>query len=93
MANFPFNFTCNNDADYDALVNKKFKNANDLATAKQVLIELDRYYLEHHWAVGTFPIVNYVIWQPYLKGYSGELLQWGHGIYVARWWIDQSLKK
>ena len=93
MTGFWMNVSYNNDSTYDAMVTDKFKRATDLSEAKKVLIELDKYYLQAHWNVITFPTVNNVFWQPFLKGYSGELLQWGHGIYVARWWIDQSLKK
>jgi peptide/nickel transport system substrate-binding protein len=89
----PQNLNKVSDAGYDALV-AEFRTVTDEAEAQRVVREADRYYLEHHWTVNLFPLVNYNIWQPYLKGYSGELIfvfqqYW----YWARLWIDQDLKK
>jgi ABC-type transport system substrate-binding protein len=88
----PTNASYNNDPAYDALVDSVRASAN-LDEAKQRLIETDMYYLTHHWNIPTFSIGNYVVWQSYLKGYSGEKLLWGSGPHYARWWIDQDVKK
>jgi peptide/nickel transport system substrate-binding protein len=57
----------------------------------QKIKEGDRYVAEHHWSIWLFPIVTYNIYQPYLKGYSGEQLNYMG--YYARWWTDQNQKK
>jgi len=80
-------------ADYDA-VYEQFKAVQDEAEAMRLLREAQRISLENHWTVNLFPLVNFNVWQPYLKGYSGELCfamqqYW----YWARLWIDQDLKK
>jgi peptide/nickel transport system substrate-binding protein len=80
-------------ADYDALY-EEFKKVQDETEAQRILREAQKLSLENHWTVGLFPLVNFNIWEPYLKGYSGELLfamqqYW----YWARLWIDQDLKK
>jgi hypothetical protein len=66
-------------------------DANQLV---KLIKEADAYATAQHWVVNLFPTVTYNINQPWLKGYSGELMHWGgHDHYFARFWIDQSLKK
>jgi len=44
--------------------------------------------------INVFPTHNFIIYQPYLKGYSGEALMWNNWYFqTARWWVDQSIKK
>jgi len=87
------NFAYNNDAGYDALV-QKFVSATTEEEARQIFGEASWYTLEHHWAVQIFPLAAFNIWQPYLKGYSGETLEFRYlPFYAARLWIDQDLKK
>ena len=88
----PVNFTFNNDAKFDAMV-INVENASSLAEAKKLSIEADLYTLEQHWAVQVFPIAAYNMWQPYIKGYSGESVQLRSYPLYARWWIDQDMKK
>ena len=47
--------------------------------------------LEHHWKVSMFPVVVYTLYQPSLKGYSGELVTGigGYMGYYARWWLAE----
>jgi peptide/nickel transport system substrate-binding protein len=82
----------NDDSTYEALV-QKLATAADVTEAQQLVNEADMRFLTQHWCVVTFPIANYVCWQPYLKGYSGEKLVWGQVPNYARWWIDLNLKK
>jgi peptide/nickel transport system substrate-binding protein len=90
------NLTMNNDPGYDAIV-QKFETAVDEAAYAQATQEADRYAIEKHWALYTFPIVTYNIWQPWLKGYSGEEATGGGGVgYAVVWarlWIDQAMKQ
>jgi peptide/nickel transport system substrate-binding protein len=81
-----------NDADYDAL-HAKFLSATTAAESAQAMHDADKRVIEQHWAVWAGESSTYIFWQPYLKGYSGEYLQWGRGLTYAKLWIDQSLKK
>ena len=49
----------------------------------------------HHVWIHLLPMKNYVAYQPWLKGYSGES-ELGYsrcGPVYARLWVDQKLKK
>jgi len=82
-----------NDPAYDKLVND-FTAAADEEAAAKVFMALDKLSLEQAWVINVFPTHNYIIYQPYLKGYSGEALMWNNWYFqTARWWVDQSIKK
>jgi peptide/nickel transport system substrate-binding protein len=86
------NSTFNNDSYYDELYGK-FTTSLDMEERREIMIEADMYSVEKHWSLNLFPTVNYNIYQPWFKGYSGEVLIHGRGFIFARWWIDQDLKK
>jgi peptide/nickel transport system substrate-binding protein len=77
-----------NDPVYDDMC-RSLETITDQAAFAQAIRDADRYALEQHWKVRLFPIYKYTIWQPYLKGYSGELFSGfggGNMAYFARWW-------
>ncbi len=79
-----------NDPVYDEMC-LSLSTITDQAAFVAKIREADQYALEHHWKVRLFPIFTYNIWQPYLKGYSGELVGGfggGNMAYFARWWIS-----
>lgn len=81
-----------NDPGYDELY-IKFENATDENEMAKAVRDCDKYIAEHHWALYTFGINTYAVYQPYLKGYSGDGTG-GDGVpHCARWWVDQNLKK
>jgi peptide/nickel transport system substrate-binding protein len=88
------NFCNVNDEDYDALV-YKFNNATTMDEAAKCVQQADKYVLEKHWHVVTVPKPTFIVCQPYLKGYSGEVIQesWNDWFHLTRIWIDQDLKK
>jgi peptide/nickel transport system substrate-binding protein len=87
------NTTRASNADYDALY-EEFKIVQDEDEAQRILREAQKISLENHWKVGLFPLVSFNVWEPYLKGYSGELaFLFQQYWYWARLWIDQDLKK
>lgn len=88
------NYTHNNDPEYDDMVNS-FKTAITQEQSQKLLNEADQYALRKHWAVNICPTVAPVAWQPWVKGYVGELVMRASqpGNYFAHFWIDQSLKK
>lgn len=83
------------DPGYDALYNKMLAATTE-DEAKGVIVQLDKWGIEQHLNIVTFPVVIYNVWQPYLKGYSGRDMDnvgSAGGWPWARFWIDQSLKK
>jgi peptide/nickel transport system substrate-binding protein len=92
MSTSPMNFTHCNDPVYDEIANR-FINAMTMDEARQALYEADKRNIEQHWAVQLLARPSYIIYQPYLKGYSGEIMSYGQGALWARLWIDRSLKK
>lgn len=84
------NYTYSNDPSYDTLITE-IENATSVDRVKQTIAAADIYAIKQHWAVNVCPVTTPVLWQPYLKGYSGEL---DPGAFdFARWWIDYELKK
>lgn len=84
------NYTSNNDSYYDSFISQ-VENATSLDLVKGIVSEADLYATEQHWTVNICPIANHVLWQPYLKGFNGEL---DPGAFdFARWWIDSELKQ
>jgi peptide/nickel transport system substrate-binding protein len=81
------NVTENNDPVYDAIV-EEFQNAVTLEDARAASKKADLYYASQYWCVETFPVHMYQVWQPYVKGYSGEQLLWGRHTYWTRFWIN-----
>ena len=80
------------DTQYDAIV-EKFLSATTVVEAQQYAVAADRYALEQCWTINICPMASPIVWQPYLKGYSGEALSPYYGYYYARWWIDGILKE
>ena len=70
---------------YDAL-RDAFLAATTSTEAAQAFLEADKRVIEQHWAVYAPESSVFLFWQPYLKGYSGEFLQWGRGLIFARLW-------
>ena len=63
---------------------------------EQILIEGDRYAIEHHWCVQLIPQLSiFAVYQPWLKGFMGEY-QTGisksyqlYGYEISRMWSDK----
>ena len=85
------NYTFNSDPAYDAIVDK-FNSATTATEAAQLAQQADRYCIEQHWTVNTFPLVSYIVLQPGIEGYSGEPLGWGQTQMLAKIWRTQSTK-
>lgn len=79
------NFTFVKDPVFDGLLDKIFAST-DSAEVARLCTEADIYDLKQHWAVRICPTGTFIVKQPYLKGYSGEVVANG---YYARFWIDK----
>ena len=57
--------------------------------------EMDLYVMKQHWRIQSVRSVDFYLWQPYLKGFTGESTAESklRAFYIARWWIEQDVKK
>lgn len=93
----PFsNLTMIADPQLDELIDREalypFDSEGKISYNKQA----DMYAMNLYLTVNTVPGVSYCLYQPWLKGYSGEMpTEFGVPVipWFARWWIDQDLKK
>jgi peptide/nickel transport system substrate-binding protein len=82
-----------NDPTYDKFV-ADYNAAPDVATCQAIFQEADKYELENAWIVNVFPRHSYMFYTPYIKGHGSEAVMRNNWPYfMARFWIDQSLKK
>ena len=81
------NVTRNNDKTYDAYVDQ-FTTCLDVAERHKIIKEAGLYLLKQHWAVQLLPTVNFVLFQPWFKGFNGEIV-----LDYATYWIDKTTKK
>lgn len=86
----PLNHTHSHDANYDAML-ADIDNANSFDTLAQKVKDADLYALGQHWAIQICPISNYTMWQPYLKGYNGDVNP--QPSEFTSWQIDVNLKQ
>ncbi len=87
------NYSCVNDPVYDDLYNRATVSL-DQAEFKRLIIEANDRAMAQHWAVSLPPNISVTAYQPWLKGYSGELVaSVGRGPLFAGFWVDQELKK
>lgn len=77
----------------DPFYDELYRSAAAALTAdeqKKLIRQADDYVLSHYWGIKFTPIVTYVAYQPWFKGYIGETYLGGSQF--ARFWIDQKLK-
>jgi peptide/nickel transport system substrate-binding protein len=80
------NYTHNNDQTYDAYVDK-YSTSIDPAERQKIIREAGLYLLSQHWAVQLLPEVNFCIYQPWFKGFNGEIV-----LDYATYWVDKNVK-
>ena len=87
-------YTHHNDPYYIELMTD-ISSSTDISEALRLFTEADRYALEQHWAITLTSNAVTIAWQPWIKGYSGELVQGNteKAEVFARLWIDQVLKE
>jgi len=66
------------------------KSSDEVQT---IMFETDKRVVEQFYGVFLVIGSGYTYWQPYLKGYSNELLGWGQQIMWSGLWVDTDLKK
>jgi ABC-type transport system substrate-binding protein len=84
-------YTNHGDDYYNSLVSQ-LHDATTIEEAQQLATAADKYALEQCWSINICQKSGSVLWQPYVKGYSGEIVSPHYGFYYARWWQDQDLK-
>jgi ABC-type transport system substrate-binding protein len=81
------NYTHNADPEYDTLV-KSLEAAANQEDAQKFAAAADKYALEQCWSINICPLSTSILWQSYVKGYSGENLVPYTGFYFARCWVE-----
>ena len=82
-----------NDPTFDALVDDAMA-ATDREEFKRLVIEADMYHVAQMWSLYVPPAFNrFVVHQPWLKGYRGELGAGESFRPILYMWVDQELKK
>jgi ABC-type transport system substrate-binding protein len=84
------NYTQNNDPVYDKMVDT-IQTTVDINEFKKLSIEANDYAIAKHWQIAILPAVSFNVYQPWLKGYSGETYL--GGFEYSRFWVDQEVKK
>jgi peptide/nickel transport system substrate-binding protein len=88
-----FNYSCVNDPVYDEMY-AKFQAATSEEECRVATREADDYIIANQWCIATPPRPSTTVFQPWLKGYSGEMLSEAFAPPTyARIFIDQELKK
>ena len=72
--------------------------ATSVDEVKQIFRDANEYVARQHFAISLLQPMRYALYQPWLKGYSGQFgaMSWSPqslSFYAARVWIDQKLKK
>ena len=80
-----------NDPTFTALV-EKAASATNLEDFRQWTIDADMRFIQLHWHLSTPDVPEFVIHQPWYKGYQGEYFGPKVHLPFARHWIDQELK-
>jgi peptide/nickel transport system substrate-binding protein len=83
------NYTQNNDPVYDKMVDR-IQTTVDLAEYKNLSIEANDYAIARHWQIAILPAVSFNVYQPWLKGYSGETYL--GGFEYSHFWVDSKIK-
>ena len=81
-----------NDPAYDAIYNQ-LNVASDPTQQRALMQQADMYGITHFFQLNALPTVEYVLYQPWFKGYQGQLFYFWAKMSFARYWIDQPLKQ
>ena len=80
------------DPAYDAIYNN-FMVATDPAQQRALMQQADTYGLTHFFHLAGTATVEYVLYQPWFKGFQGQVFYFWAKMSVARFWIDSNMKK
>ena len=94
------NYELVSDTTFDAFYPQALA-ATSIDQVKSTLTAADKYLTQQQWVVSLLNPSNFGVYQPWLKGYSGQsFAMTGQssgpmmiGYYASRYWIDQNLKK
>ena len=82
------------DPEYDAMVDAAL-GATSIEEQKRLIAEVDMYAIEKHWHIFGPKSPVYILAQPWVKGYNGELSvnKWEDWLIFANLWIDSEMKE
>ena len=79
------------DPTFDGLYNKAKASLSE-DEQKALYKEADMYAVKQQWAIAILPDARICPYQPWLKGFNGEITNM-MGMLSARFWVDLELKK
>jgi len=85
------NPTMTADPIFDEMMDREATYVEDDPTKWATNREADLYAMSHYWVVPILPSVSYILYQPWIRGYSEESVG-ASGYLFARLWIDHDLK-
>ena len=82
------------DPEHDAMVDAAL-GATSIEEQKRLIAEVDMYAIEQHWQIFGPKSPIYLLAQPWVKGYNGELAlnKWEDWLNFAYLWIDSEMKE
>ena len=80
-----------NDPTYNDLWTKA-KTATDDNEFIKIVQQADMYAITQQWVLNVLPKVTFSVYQPWLAGFSGEVIGFRAGVTMSRFWIDEKVK-
>jgi ABC-type transport system substrate-binding protein len=97
--NYTSNYIILSDATIDGNYAKALA-ATNVETVKQLLRDDNEYVARQHFVISLLIPINFNLYQPWLKGYSGQARSISGqytpfflGFYGARFWVDSAMKQ
>ena len=94
MPGGPMNYSSTNDLEFEKLYNSAIV-ASTAEELQEISREMCLYDLQKHYRIYLQPVPSVTVYQPYFKGFSGEVTQGWSAEFppLLHWWIDQDIKK
>jgi peptide/nickel transport system substrate-binding protein len=102
LTGYAFSWANVSDPTWDAMRTQAIAATTSIADAQKIVVKANQYMAEQHWSISLLTPNFFALYQPWLKGYSGQVfsISAGGGIgplyfgfYTSRFWIDTNLKK
>ena len=97
LKGYRVNYTMVDDPNYNALI-PRAAAATTLKDYQSVMVDANKLVAQQHYVISICQPSLYTVYQPWLKGYNAQFGSTGWSppnlsFYMARFWIDQKLKK
>jgi len=99
---YAFSWQNASDPKWDAMRATAIAATTSIADAEKTLVAANEYMARQHWVISSVTPNFFAVYQPWFKGYSGQVFSVSagggvgplyFGFYCSRFWIDTGLKK